>query len=176
MTDGSGDSRARLAADLHDEALQTALHLRRRLIADGRGRGTTDGHVAVAEAVIDQLRLVCTTVRPPALDELGLAAALETLALDLGTDLTTPILLDVDPALADLALAPAVELVLYRAAQEALNNAREGESNEGIAKRLYLGKRTVESYLSSAMGKFGARSRTDAVKVAVQRGIIVLEE
>ncbi len=51
----------------------------------------------------------------------------------------------------------------------------EGESNQGIAERLYLGKRTVDSYLSSAMGKLGARSRTDAVKVAVQRGIIVLE-
>ncbi len=52
----------------------------------------------------------------------------------------------------------------------------EGESNQGIAERLYLGKRTVDSYLSSAMGKLGARSRTDAVKVAVQRGIIVLEK
>jgi len=113
---------ARLAADLHDEALQTALHLRHRLLGDGQGRAAAAGHVAVAEAVIDQLRLVCTTVRPPALDELGLAAALEALALDLGAGLTVPILLDGGGG-RELALSPAVELVLYRAAQEALNNA-----------------------------------------------------
>jgi len=117
------EERARLAADLHDEALQTALHLRHRLLGDGQGRAAAAGHVAVAEAVIDQLRLVCTTVRPPALDELGLAAALEALALDLGAGLTVPILLDADPEVTELALSPAVELVLYRAAQEALNNA-----------------------------------------------------
>ena len=50
----------------------------------------------------------------------------------------------------------------------------EGESNRGIADRLYLGKRTVDSYLSSAMGKLGARSRIEAVKIAAQRGIIVV--
>jgi len=52
----------------------------------------------------------------------------------------------------------------------------EGESNKRIATLLFLGKRTVDSYLSSAMAKLGARSRTDAVKIAVQRGIIVLEQ
>ena len=34
---------------------------------------------------------------------------------------------------------------------------------------------TIESYLSTIMGKLAARSRTDAVKLAVQRGIIVWE-
>ena len=34
---------------------------------------------------------------------------------------------------------------------------------------------TIESYLSNIMAKLGARSRTDAVKLAVQRGIIVWE-
>jgi len=52
----------------------------------------------------------------------------------------------------------------------------EGESNREIADRLSLGKRTVDSYLSSAMGKLGARSRTDAVKIATQRGIIVVDK
>lgn len=169
------EERARLAADLHDEALQTALHLRRRLIADGRGRETTDGHVAVAEAVIDQLRLVCTTVRPPALDELGLAAALETLALDLGTDLTVPILFDADPALADLALAPAVELVLYRAAQEALNNALRHARPSMIRMSLRCEDGAIQLFVCDDGDGFVASERLDKLAAKGHLGLFGLQ-
>lgn len=59
--------------------------------------------------------------------------------------------------------------------REVLLLVSQGSGDKGIARELGLGKRTVESYLANAMGKLGARSRTDAVKIAVQRGIIVLE-
>ena len=169
------EERARLAADLHDEALQTALYLRRRLLVDGRGRATTDGHVAVAEAVIDQLRLVCTTVRPPALDELGLAAALETLALDLSTDLTVPILLDADPALADLALAPAVELVLYRAAQEALNNALRHARPATIRMSLRCEDGAIQLSVCDDGDGFVAPERLDKLAAAGHLGLVGLQ-
>ncbi len=117
------EERARIAADIHDEPLQTAQHLQRQLIAGGRRDPTTARSIALAEALIAQLRAVCADARPAALDELGLAAALETLALDLGARAGVPIVLDADPELAELALPPAIEIVLYRAAQEAVNNA-----------------------------------------------------
>jgi len=117
------EERVRIAADIHDEPLQTAQHLQRQLAADGRHGATTTRHIAITNALIAQLRAVCMAVRPAALDELGLAAALETLALDLGAHADVPIVLDADPELAEIALPPAIELVLYRAAQEALNNA-----------------------------------------------------
>ncbi len=169
------EERARIAADLHDEALQTALHLRRRLLADGRGRVAAAGHVAIAEAVIDQLRLVCTTVRPPALDELGLAAALETLALDLGADLTVPILLDADPALTELALSPAVELVLYRAAQEALNNALRHARPATIRMTLRCEDGAVRLFVCDDGDGFAVPERLDTLAAAGHLGLAGLQ-
>jgi len=117
------EERARLAADLHDEPLQTAQRLQRQLAVDGRWGRATAQHLALGEQLITQLRAVCAAVRPTALDELGLAAAIEELAVDLGAHGGVPIALEADPELAEIALPPAVELVLYRAAQEALNNS-----------------------------------------------------
>jgi len=169
------EERARLAADLHDEALQTALHLRRRLIADGQGRAAADGHVAVAEAVIDQLRLVCTTVRPPALDELGLAAALEALALDLGADLTVPILLDADPALTEFALSPDIELVIYRAAQEALNNALRHAHPATIRMTLRCDDGAVQLAVCDDGDGFVVPARLDTLAAAGHLGLVGLQ-
>jgi len=169
------EERTRIAADLHDEALQTALHLRRRLLADGRGRVAASGHVAIAEAVIDQLRLVCTTVRPPALDELGLAAALETLALDLGADLTVPILLDADPALTELALSPAVELVLYRAAQEALNNALRHARPATLRMTLRCEDGAVQLSVCDDGDGFAVPERLDTLAAAGHLGLAGLQ-
>jgi signal transduction histidine kinase len=117
------EERGRLAVEIHNEPLQTALHLQRLIASDGYGRAATAQQLAVAEMVVTQLRAVCQGVRPPALDEMGLAAALEMLAVDLGEHAGIPITLDADPALVDVPLAPEAELMLYRAAQEALNNA-----------------------------------------------------
>ena len=60
--------------------------------------------------------------------------------------------------------------------REVLTLVGEGASNKEIGQRLHLKEATIESYLSNILGKLNARSRTDAVKLAVQRGIIVWEE
>lgn len=60
--------------------------------------------------------------------------------------------------------------------REVLTLVGEGASNREIGQQLNLKETTVESYLSNIMGKLGARSRTDALKLAVQQGIIVLEQ
>jgi len=169
------EERARLAADLHDEALQTALHLRHRLLGDGQGRAAAAGHVAVAEAVIDQLRLVCTTVRPPALDELGLAAALEALALDLGAGLTVPILLDADPEVIELALSPDIELVIYRAAQEALNNALRHARPAIIRMTLRCDDGAVQLSVCDDGDGFVVPARLDTLAAAGHLGLVGLQ-
>ncbi len=119
--------RAHLVADIHDEPLQTALYLRRQLTADGRGRAATAQHLALSQALVNQLHALCTAVRPAALDELGLAGAIEILALDLteraGADAGVSIRLDIDAEFAGAPLPPGADVVLYRTAQEALNNS-----------------------------------------------------
>jgi DNA-binding NarL/FixJ family response regulator len=69
----------------------------------------------------------------------------------------------------------AVTGVLSEREREVLTLVADGASNSEIGRQLHLKVATVESYLSNIMGKLDARSRTDAVKLAVQRGIIVWE-
>jgi len=53
--------------------------------------------------------------------------------------------------------------------REVLALVGQGEGNGEIAHMLGIGTRTVESHVSTIMAKLGARSRTDAVNLAVQR-------
>ncbi|WP_433152647.1 response regulator transcription factor [Actinomadura nitritigenes] len=41
-----------------------------------------------------------------------------------------------------------------------------------IAERLFLSYGTVRNYLTSAVGKLGARNRIDAVRIAIESGWI----
>jgi two-component system sensor histidine kinase ComP len=117
------EERARLSADIHDEPLQTALHLQRQLAVSAQQDSITSEHIELSQLVINQLRAVCTTMRPAALDDLGLLAALDVLVQEQSTRSGVPIQLDTDAEMADRVLPPATEVVLYRAAQEALTNS-----------------------------------------------------
>ena len=50
----------------------------------------------------------------------------------------------------------------------------EGFSNKGIAARLGISDQTVKFHVASISGKLGAANRTDAVRLAVRRGLITL--
>ena len=113
------EERARLAADLHDEPLQTALDLHRQLsLVETRPALT-----ALSQTLLAQLRAQCTAMRSAALDDLGLHAALDQLTQDVSTRAGVVITLDADPEIGELGLSAAQELVLYRATQEALTNS-----------------------------------------------------
>lgn len=57
--------------------------------------------------------------------------------------------------------------------QEVLELMAQGRSNAEIAAELYLGSETVKTYVSSLLGKLGARDRTQAVITAFESGFIV---
>ena len=50
----------------------------------------------------------------------------------------------------------------------------EGLPNKAIAARLRISDQTVKFHVSSIAGKLGAKNRTDAVRLAVRRGLITL--
>jgi two-component system, NarL family, sensor histidine kinase UhpB len=123
------DERRRIARDMHDQFGEqlTALTLRIARLKDACGQNTdlTD-HAQALEAIAQRLdndvdRLVWE-LRPTALDDLGLRAALTNYIQEwsqrsrIAADLHTSGLLDDR-------LPPDVETALYRIAQEALNNA-----------------------------------------------------
>ncbi len=51
-----------------------------------------------------------------------------------------------------------------------------GMTNKEIAQELVVTERTVKFHVSAILGKLGAANRTEAVRVAVQRGIISLND
>jgi DNA-binding NarL/FixJ family response regulator len=57
---------------------------------------------------------------------------------------------------------------------EVLELLAEGLSNKAIAARLGISDQTVKFHVASIGGKLGAANRTDAVRLAVRRGLIAL--
>jgi len=130
--------RARWAREIHDESIQGIGALRLRL---ANARDLDDAEAlkrVVAEVLeglgheIDSLRHLITELRPAALDDLGLEAALQALArraqaidsLDVRTQIDLP---------ADERLDPEIEGTVYRVMQEALTNvARHAQASSAV--------------------------------------------
>lgn len=75
----------------------------------------------------------------------------------------------VDPALAADSLATGASPLTVRE-RDVLVAASGGDSIAGIAARLVLSEGTVRNYLSSVIGKTGARNRTEAIRTAESNG------
>jgi signal transduction histidine kinase len=108
--------RARLAADIHDDALQELTLLVRRLEASGDFEGADIGRT-----VADRLRAICGDLRLPILDDLGVGPALDWLVLRIERLAGGEVRLDRSEL--DARHSPDVELAIFRVAQEALANA-----------------------------------------------------
>ncbi|MDP2318257.1 MAG: sensor histidine kinase [Acidobacteriota bacterium] len=109
------DERRRIARELHDEAGQVLTAVKIELDLDGH----TDAGARVGRALA-QVRDLSNLLRPSALDDLGLVAALRALAADVSERSRLQVDLEID---GHTALPPGVEVVLYRVMQEALTNA-----------------------------------------------------
>jgi two-component system response regulator DesR len=75
----------------------------------------------------------------------------------------------VDPALAAQSLAQG-DSPLTERETDVLRAARDGGTVADIARELHLSEGTVRNHLSSAIGKTGARTRAEAVRLAVDNG------
>jgi signal transduction histidine kinase len=132
--------RKRWARELHDETLQSLSALRIGLSSAGRSERPDALPQAVGQAVdqleeaIANLRALITDLRPAALDELGVHAALEGLAersLRHGLDVDVSIDLAYGEGRQAGRHAPELEIAIYRIVQEALTNA----TKHGAARR-----------------------------------------
>ncbi|WP_214401700.1 response regulator transcription factor [Pseudonocardia lacus] len=75
----------------------------------------------------------------------------------------------VDPALAAESLSSGASPLTDRE-REVLTAAADGATVARVAKGLHLSEGTVRNHLSSAIGKTGARTRAEAVRLADERG------
>jgi signal transduction histidine kinase len=119
------------ARELHDETLQ-GLGALRVLLASALRRGSPEALTSAASQAVDELsgeiyklRALITELRPAALDELGLAVAIEALAerssATAGLQIHSDVALEPRGASGDC-LAPELESTVYRLVQEALTN------------------------------------------------------
>lgn len=109
------DERRRIARELHDEAGQALTAVKIELDLDGH----RDAGEKVGRALA-QVRDLSNLLRPSALDDLGLSAALRALAEDVSE--RSRIRVDLDIQTGGRTFPPEIEVVLYRVVQEALTN------------------------------------------------------
>jgi len=150
-----------LRAELHDESLQTALQLHRHIGASSDRSRDHEAMTSLSKALISQLRAVCTSMRPPVLDDLGLIPALESLVSEFSECTGLLIGLDVD-AEDTRGMAPERELILYRAAQEALNNcSRHALSPTEVCVSLHALEDAVQLQVMDNGGGWSVPDRLD---------------
>jgi two-component system, NarL family, sensor histidine kinase DevS len=133
--------RTRWAREIHDETVQGLGALRLRL-ANARDLdeqhalyGAVDDVLEGLGREIDGLRHLITELRPAALDDLGLAAALQALARRMqaidGLDVQTEI--ELGPEQEGRRLDPELESTIYRVVQEALTNvSRHAQATRAV--------------------------------------------
>jgi signal transduction histidine kinase len=131
--------RQRWARELHDDTLQSLSAVRIGLSAARRGEDPNGLQEAIRRAVdqledaIANLRALITDLRPAALDELGVKAAIEGIAERGGRH---GVEVDVSVELSSLDSArhaPELETALYRIVQEALTNAtKHGHADRAV--------------------------------------------
>jgi len=127
------DQRARLARELHDETAQVFAGLKLQL---GALRESAPDDLAprfartlqLVDAGIRSIRNVTEELRPSVLDDLGLGPAVRALATDFSEWSGLTVHLEIGDGIP--AVGPDAELVLFRAAQEALSNiARHAQAS-----------------------------------------------
>jgi signal transduction histidine kinase len=126
VVSGQELERRRLARELHDETGQALTSILLGLRAVEETDSAEQMHEAASElrelvvATLQDVRRLAVQLRPKALDDFGLAAALERLAQTFAE--STGIHVDLEAQLGKERLPPEVETTLYRIVQEALTN------------------------------------------------------
>lgn len=128
VTRAQEEERLRLAHELHDQTAQTLVALNHQVqmlkpfLSDDPEAATlmSETRSNIAQSIED-LRRIVRGLRPVSLEQLGLASALQMLARDLDPD--NQMAIQFEKQGIPRRLSTEQEIVLYRIAQEALNNA-----------------------------------------------------
>ncbi len=155
------EERRRIARELHDEMGQVLTAAKITLDMAGLARGgdapgqATSETAALLERILDRIRDLSLDLRPPLLDERGLAAALR--GFMEAQSRRTGVTIDVTVEAPFPRVPPEVEIAAFRIAQEAVTNA----VRHGGAGRIAVGLRLKDGALELAVDDDGAGFRPD---------------
>lgn len=142
------EERRRLARELHDgigQTLTALINQLRRLPTGGPANGGLEAAIEVAELALRDVREMSRLLRPPVLDDLGLRAGIAWLARTLRehSELQTAIEWQAEE---DERLDPELETLIFRIAQEALNNVikHSGQREARLTARRHAGSFELE--------------------------------
>jgi signal transduction histidine kinase len=139
--------RRRLARELHDETGQALTSILLGLRAVEESEGAEEMRKAAGElrelvvATLQDVRRLAVQLRPKALDDFGLAPALERLAQTFAE--ATEMRVELEPQLGDERLPAEVETTLYRIVQEALTNIVKHAEATNVSILLIRGNATA---------------------------------
>lgn len=139
--------RARLARELHDETGQALTSILLGLKSLEERVDTDDGRVAVTQlrdlvvSILQDVRRLAVELRPAALDDFGLVAAIERLRDTVAEQ--SDLSVDVHSRLGDERLPAETETALYRIVQEALTNVLRHAEATRVTVRLSQTDRAV---------------------------------
>jgi len=129
----SEKERKYLAREIHDQIIQDLLSTNyqlEELESQQQHSEKLQGDLFLIRenirGMIDELRNICGTLRPPTIDSLGLNAAIQSFAQDWSKRTGIKIQLDLDPEIGRI--SETIELSIYRIVQESLSNIHKHSS------------------------------------------------
>jgi signal transduction histidine kinase len=168
----SEEERQRIANDVHDDPVQKMIAVKMRLELLAKKHPALDEIRTAIEVVrgsIGSLRHLLFDLRPPILDEAGLAPAIRTLLENSEADFTWSVTdeLETQPA-------QQTRLILYRIAQEALANARKHSRADHV--RVWIGESDGEVAMEIADDGVGFEPHQAVLGVAGHMGLAAMRE
>jgi signal transduction histidine kinase len=169
----------RISRELHDGICQTLMAIKLDLSLLQRGlpeelRGTVEGIRAQVVDIVQGVRQLSHLIRPPVLDDFGVVAAIETVAekyratSELEIRVTAP-----DPT---LRCAPPIELMLFRAFQEAVINAVKHAGARRMVVRVALDEDAVVLEINDDGKGFDAQAYFRKPPTSAGLGLIGMRE
>ncbi|MEK1893564.1 MAG: histidine kinase, partial [Rhizobium sp.] len=146
--------RSRLARELHDGISQELLGV--RFAMELAGRRTTDATADLKSAIDESVKALSNTIReirsishdlrPRALDDMGLTAAIQNLAEKFAARTGVELSLDMQQFIDDL--VPPARTAIFRVAQEALNNVERHSKATRLQIKLWTEKGRARMQIS----------------------------
>jgi len=166
--------RARLARELHDETGQALTSILLGLKPLEQSADTEEARAAVASvrelvvSTLQDVRRLAVELRPSALDDFGLAAAVERLTETFAEQ--TGLRVDLETQLGDERVASEAETTLYRVIQEGLTNIVKHATARRVSVLLQRKQGTVVAVIEDDGSGFDVTStREDALGLAGMR-------